>query len=724
MADLAVTLPESRPDDDEDVVWGLSTATALWARGERGDAVVWIRRAAEAAVAAGQGDRGAELSVIAKQVEQALEEHLRQTMPPPPLTDPPAQAAPPMPAPPVPDRKSLGIEVELEPAAPAPEPSASRPAHAPPAPIPPLAAPVVRSSTVAPPPPPPRGPLPSYSFLPRPRVAPRAPILDPWAEETSPGMRVDPAIRGIQVEGDEVVVQMRRPTQPRMAAVSAEDDDVVTSAAPLDVTLRNASRPPAPPKKVDLLPGQIADAAVPSKTANRPSRAPSLPPPSPDPPTPAASASPPTTEPSRPAAPPPPPSLEPSRPAASASPPTTEPSKPRVSPSAPSAEPSRPSTQRPASIAPPRPASRPPIAATLPLPQSFTAPSPAARSRSSPPAAPPVPVVPATAEAPTMPSAPSPLRARSIPPAPPVVSEQPGMPMVPRVPTVPLPSKPVASSSIRLSSPASVRPPPPSTSSSRPPVSVRPPPPPPRPAPSAPLSLDDVVAFASLTPEVRRRIASLARVEGLAADEEIAGFGAALVIDGSASVCATIVDAPVASAEPRRLVTTRGTLSGGAALRIVAGADGARVATWDASAIEEALGGSAPEVLEELARRADRLQALAGATMGPLQDLDDATRAEILACFSVRVVRPGESLVEAAHKLAGLTVVCVGSVDLAGGAGVVRAGELLFPRAAHRDMPAPTAARAGLAGAILLVGDRAIADRLASTPALASEFAD
>ena len=39
MADLVVALPEPHPEDDEDVVWGLSTASALWARGERRDAI-------------------------------------------------------------------------------------------------------------------------------------------------------------------------------------------------------------------------------------------------------------------------------------------------------------------------------------------------------------------------------------------------------------------------------------------------------------------------------------------------------------------------------------------------------------------------------------------------------------------------------------------------------------------------------------------------------------
>ena len=49
MAERAVDLPKPNPDDDEDVVDWLSTARALWARGERSDALVGLRRAAEAA---------------------------------------------------------------------------------------------------------------------------------------------------------------------------------------------------------------------------------------------------------------------------------------------------------------------------------------------------------------------------------------------------------------------------------------------------------------------------------------------------------------------------------------------------------------------------------------------------------------------------------------------------------------------------------------------------
>src|SRR3954470_22158382 len=72
MVEAAVALPEPRPEDDEDVVWGLSTASALWARGERRDAIVWLRRAAEAAVAAGQDFRASELGMYAGELEEVL----------------------------------------------------------------------------------------------------------------------------------------------------------------------------------------------------------------------------------------------------------------------------------------------------------------------------------------------------------------------------------------------------------------------------------------------------------------------------------------------------------------------------------------------------------------------------------------------------------------------------------------------------------------------------
>ncbi|RYZ64653.1 MAG: hypothetical protein EOP08_08560, partial [Proteobacteria bacterium] len=42
-------VPKPLGTDEEDVAWALATAEAMWARGDKLDAVKWIRKAAEAA---------------------------------------------------------------------------------------------------------------------------------------------------------------------------------------------------------------------------------------------------------------------------------------------------------------------------------------------------------------------------------------------------------------------------------------------------------------------------------------------------------------------------------------------------------------------------------------------------------------------------------------------------------------------------------------------------
>lgn len=57
-----VAIPPAKDTDAEDVAWGLQTAEALWKRGERIDAIVWLRRAAQAAGEAADDDRALELA--------------------------------------------------------------------------------------------------------------------------------------------------------------------------------------------------------------------------------------------------------------------------------------------------------------------------------------------------------------------------------------------------------------------------------------------------------------------------------------------------------------------------------------------------------------------------------------------------------------------------------------------------------------------------------------
>src|SRR5688572_22651832 len=65
-------LPETLPEDVEDVSWGLQTAAALWSRGDKTESVVWLKRAAEAARGAGQEGRAQTLQKSASDLEALL----------------------------------------------------------------------------------------------------------------------------------------------------------------------------------------------------------------------------------------------------------------------------------------------------------------------------------------------------------------------------------------------------------------------------------------------------------------------------------------------------------------------------------------------------------------------------------------------------------------------------------------------------------------------------
>src|SRR5262252_6494268 len=55
-------IPPARDTDAEDVAWALQTADALWKRNERIDAIVWLRRAAQAAGEADDDERAVALA--------------------------------------------------------------------------------------------------------------------------------------------------------------------------------------------------------------------------------------------------------------------------------------------------------------------------------------------------------------------------------------------------------------------------------------------------------------------------------------------------------------------------------------------------------------------------------------------------------------------------------------------------------------------------------------
>ncbi len=106
-------VPKPLAADEEDVAWALATAEAMWARGDRQDAVKWIRKAAEAASEADDIMRAADLASAAADLANALEPDLAGPPPNPgrgtfdrtmqsqkgPLSGgvPPAKTAPPIP---------------------------------------------------------------------------------------------------------------------------------------------------------------------------------------------------------------------------------------------------------------------------------------------------------------------------------------------------------------------------------------------------------------------------------------------------------------------------------------------------------------------------------------------------------------------------------------------------------------------------------------------------
>src|SRR6476620_1527034 len=62
-------VPDAKPDDPEDVSWALSTAEAMWARGDHSEGIKWVRRAAEAASEAVNDLRAVELAKAAADLQ-------------------------------------------------------------------------------------------------------------------------------------------------------------------------------------------------------------------------------------------------------------------------------------------------------------------------------------------------------------------------------------------------------------------------------------------------------------------------------------------------------------------------------------------------------------------------------------------------------------------------------------------------------------------------------
>jgi hypothetical protein len=212
----SVGLWKQNPSDSEEVGWALSTAEALLGRGERAEAIKWVRRAAEQASDDGADDRSLEL---AKAVGELAALVASAPPPPPEAPAPPAPEAPaPPPAAAEPERVST----------PAPASRRASTLISGPPPAPPVEA--------APPPPPPPPPL----------VA------------SEPARAADPALADLQRKAPPLPGGARAsvpPPIPPLPPASEKSGDVVAALAEL------SSASPKPPA-VDERPASQAPPAV------------------------------------------------------------------------------------------------------------------------------------------------------------------------------------------------------------------------------------------------------------------------------------------------------------------------------------------------------------------------------------------------------------------------------------------------------------------------------
>jgi hypothetical protein len=241
------------------------------------------------------------------------------------------------------------------------------------------------------------------------------------------------------------------------------------------------------------------------------------------------------------------------------------------------------------------------------------------------------------------------------------------------------------------------------------------------------LDLEGVDAFSDLPDDARTEFAAAAKVHELAEGEEIANFALAYVMKGNFDVAATMVDAPAVRLPTGAVLRSRGTTNEGVPMRLIAAGGPGVVATWPRDAVEDAFR-TIPWVEDDLRAASDRVMTIVGITIGPLGErLDQAIREQIVDRLKVRPLLPGEVVVDAGQPVPGLLLVGVGDLELVKDGqvvGGVSSGDFLFATEVLGMGAAPLTARAGPGGALVLFGDRGLAQELMVTcPPLLEVFA-
>jgi hypothetical protein len=232
------------------------------------------------------------------------------------------------------------------------------------------------------------------------------------------------------------------------------------------------------------------------------------------------------------------------------------------------------------------------------------------------------------------------------------------------------------------------------------------------------LKLSEIHGLEDLPDEAQQELARSVEIYLIDNEEEITGFGLALVLEGRVSVMPAVMDVVCLSAGRGELIFGEGHVGDGVALKVVASEDRTRVACWPIEQFAEAIA-PCPWVRDELRRVGDKLQALVGAAMGPMgEKLDEQLRAMVLDRCSVKLLLPGEAAVQAGKPLPGMTIVGAGRLELLDnqgnelpGAGL-GPGDFVFASEMLRAAPAPASARAGRTGALVIFADRKTAHEL------------
>jgi hypothetical protein len=291
------SIPPAIDADAEDVAWALQTADALWNRGERVDAIVWLRRAAQSAGEAEDDDRALELARQAAELAEWIASNPAGAPLPASaeavLTTPPeaGEAVDDLLREPDEDRPKrnsaieMGSDIEDDPADDQPTPIQPRVEEPdvvfsvpPVAPGPPRPRPSPRPA----PPPSPIPPSPNPARVLTAAEA-HAGMLDPWAEHEAPTRN-----QALPPEGAPAPAPPPPPPPPVPAPPEFDSDEVVTSAPPVSARAietraleAKAAPPPAPPVRP---PAPAQPAATPKAPPPPPRPRPAAPkPPAPPP---------------------------------------------------------------------------------------------------------------------------------------------------------------------------------------------------------------------------------------------------------------------------------------------------------------------------------------------------------------------------------------------------------------------------------------------------------